>query len=274
MVCCGLVKQVCCNTAACNMQVTLLTALLRASKIKRRCCVSVTLWKLAEFERTLQEFGILQSQVCDREHAQCCNKPCHVSFHSTMTCTSCTFKILLSDQCLIRLRCRCIIDRKQRTFDAESCRLLCNFAEVVVREIEKNDARVSSHSVPATWQSAPCHCTIQPLLQLHCRQLCTKTITCTTVQATQSVSHCPVHHRVPVAASPVCLLSGHVLDASTCSRPIKYVCAKVSYGSCGFIRKQMQFQCVLSSPSFSFGSPQQIGTGAIHAVLLLECVCA
>ncbi|KAL3143838.1 hypothetical protein ABBQ32_003662 [Trebouxia sp. C0010 RCD-2024] len=42
-----------------------------------------------------------------------------------------------------RLGSLCIIDRKQRTFDAESCRLLCNFAEVVVREIEKNDARAA-----------------------------------------------------------------------------------------------------------------------------------
>ena len=41
--------------------------------------------------------------------------------------------------------CRCIIDRKQRKFDAESCRLLCNFAEVVVKEIEKDEARVRQH---------------------------------------------------------------------------------------------------------------------------------
>ena len=40
------------------------------------------------------------------------------------------------------LMCRCIIDRKERQFDAESCRLLCNFAEVVVREIQKEDAKV------------------------------------------------------------------------------------------------------------------------------------
>ena len=37
---------------------------------------------------------------------------------------------------------RCIIDRQQKQFDAESCRLLCNFAEVVVQEILKYDARV------------------------------------------------------------------------------------------------------------------------------------
>ena len=46
------------------------------------------------------------------------------------------------------LTCRCIIDRKQRHFDAESCRLLCNFAEVVVRELEKDEARVSSSPSP------------------------------------------------------------------------------------------------------------------------------
>ena len=40
------------------------------------------------------------------------------------------------------LLCRCIIERQQRRFDAESCRLLCNFAEVVVREIEKDEAQV------------------------------------------------------------------------------------------------------------------------------------
>lgn len=46
------------------------------------------------------------------------------------------------------LTCRCIIDRKQRHFDAESCRLLCNFAEVVVRELEKDEARVSCFLPP------------------------------------------------------------------------------------------------------------------------------
>ena len=65
------------------------------------------------------------------------------------------------------LTCRCIIDRKQRTFDAESCRVLCNFAEVVVREIEKNEARVTcliafaaytrhQHHVVATDRSLVC----------------------------------------------------------------------------------------------------------------------
>lgn len=42
--------------------------------------------------------------------------------------------------------CRCVIDRRPRQFDAESCNLLCNFAEVVVREIEKEKLRVRSRS--------------------------------------------------------------------------------------------------------------------------------
>lgn len=42
-----------------------------------------------------------------------------------------------------RLGSLCIIDRKQRHFDAESCRLLCNFAEVVVRELEKDEAKAA-----------------------------------------------------------------------------------------------------------------------------------
>ncbi len=40
--------------------------------------------------------------------------------------------------------CRCAIDTQPRSFDAESCNLLCNFAEMVVREIEKEKVRVSS----------------------------------------------------------------------------------------------------------------------------------
>ena len=40
-------------------------------------------------------------------------------------------------------RCgRCCIDTKPRKFDAESANLLCNFAEMVVREIEKEKMRV------------------------------------------------------------------------------------------------------------------------------------
>ena len=41
-----------------------------------------------------------------------------------------------------RLGSLCVIDPKPRTFDAESCNLLCNFAEMVVREIEKEKLRV------------------------------------------------------------------------------------------------------------------------------------
>ena len=41
-----------------------------------------------------------------------------------------------------RPRRRCCIDTKPRKFDAESANLLCNFAEMVVREIEKEKARV------------------------------------------------------------------------------------------------------------------------------------
>ncbi|KAK9843847.1 hypothetical protein WJX84_006057 [Apatococcus fuscideae] len=37
----------------------------------------------------------------------------------------------------------CVIDRRPRQFDAESCNLLCNFAEVVVREIEKEKLRAN-----------------------------------------------------------------------------------------------------------------------------------
>ncbi|DBB02594.1 hypothetical protein WJX82_002554 [Trebouxia sp. C0006] len=43
----------------------------------------------------------------------------------------------------VRLGSLCIIDRQQKQFDAESCRLLCNFAEVVVQEILKYDARAA-----------------------------------------------------------------------------------------------------------------------------------
>lgn len=47
--------------------------------------------------------------------------------------------------------CRCIIDKKARKFDAESCRLLSNFAEVVVREIEKDEERVCTFTPVAAW---------------------------------------------------------------------------------------------------------------------------
>eukprot|EP00891_Asterochloris_glomerata_P001527 jgi/Astpho2/1527/Aster-05401 len=42
-----------------------------------------------------------------------------------------------------RLGSLCVIDKKPRHFDAESCNLLCNFAEVVVREIEKEKLRAN-----------------------------------------------------------------------------------------------------------------------------------
>ena len=41
-----------------------------------------------------------------------------------------------------RLGSLCIIDRKPRTLDAESCNVLCNFAEVIIRELEKDRLRV------------------------------------------------------------------------------------------------------------------------------------
>jgi hypothetical protein len=34
--------------------------------------------------------------------------------------------------------CRCIIDRQPRKFDAESCNVLANLAEMVTREIERD----------------------------------------------------------------------------------------------------------------------------------------
>ncbi|KAL0041901.1 hypothetical protein WJX79_008318 [Trebouxia sp. C0005] len=43
----------------------------------------------------------------------------------------------------VRLGSLCIIDHQQKQFDAESCRLLCNFAEIVVQEILKYDARAA-----------------------------------------------------------------------------------------------------------------------------------
>ena len=38
------------------------------------------------------------------------------------------------------LPCRCILDSKPRTIDAEQCNLLCNLAELVVREMERESA--------------------------------------------------------------------------------------------------------------------------------------
>ena len=42
----------------------------------------------------------------------------------------------------LRLGSLCVIDREPRDLDADQLNVLCNFAEVVVREIEKDAARV------------------------------------------------------------------------------------------------------------------------------------
>lgn len=49
---------------------------------------------------------------------------------------------LVTEDSRIRLGSLCVIDLKPRQFDAESCTVLANFAEVVVREIEKEKMRV------------------------------------------------------------------------------------------------------------------------------------
>ena len=70
-------------------------------------------------------------------------------FH--LHCTSCSPSCsLLQSQAGLsckRPRRRCCIDTKPRKFDAESANLLCNFAEMVVREIEKEKARVRLYSI-------------------------------------------------------------------------------------------------------------------------------
>lgn len=43
-----------------------------------------------------------------------------------------------------RMGSLCIIDRKARTLDAESCNVLCNFAEIVVRQIEKTTTSLTA----------------------------------------------------------------------------------------------------------------------------------
>lgn len=43
-----------------------------------------------------------------------------------------------------RMGSLCIIDRKPRTLDAESCNVLCNFAEIVVRQIEKTTTSLTA----------------------------------------------------------------------------------------------------------------------------------
>lgn len=40
--------------------------------------------------------------------------------------------------CICVGACRCIIDDKPRQFDANSCNMLANMAEMVLREIEKD----------------------------------------------------------------------------------------------------------------------------------------
>ena len=42
----------------------------------------------------------------------------------------------------IRLGSLCIIDRKPRELEAHSCNVLINFAEIVVRELEKDRVKV------------------------------------------------------------------------------------------------------------------------------------
>ena len=49
----------------------------------------------------------------------------------------------LIDSTGCRLGSLCVLDRAPRNFDAENCNVLCNFAEVVVREMEKDKLRVS-----------------------------------------------------------------------------------------------------------------------------------
>lgn len=56
---------------------------------------------------------------------------------------------LVTEDSRIRLGSLCVIDLKPRQFDAESCTVLANFAEVVVREIEKEKMRVIVGRVPS-----------------------------------------------------------------------------------------------------------------------------
>lgn len=48
----------------------------------------------------------------------------------------------------LRLGSLCVIDREPRDLDAEQLNVLCNFAEVVVREIEKDAVRVRAPRLP------------------------------------------------------------------------------------------------------------------------------
>ena len=62
----------------------------------------------------------------------------------------------------MRLGSLCVIDKEPRHLDAEQLMVLANFAEVVVREIEKDIARVSH--LTYRWchrGTASCHCCCQ-----------------------------------------------------------------------------------------------------------------
>jgi hypothetical protein len=45
--------------------------------------------------------------------------------------------------------CRCVIDRKPRVFDAESCMMLTNMGQMVVRELEKDAALAAQTQMSA-----------------------------------------------------------------------------------------------------------------------------
>ena len=66
----------------------------------------------------------------------------------------------LIDSSGFRLGSLCVLDHAPREFDAENCNVLCNFAEVVVREIEKDKRRVRA-AISIAILSAP---------QLHAEQ--------------------------------------------------------------------------------------------------------
>lgn len=73
--------------------------------------------------------------------------PCHARFRDNPLVTGPPHILFYAGAPLVtvegyRLGSLCVIDREPRRFDAESCNLLCNFAEMVVREIEKEKTRV------------------------------------------------------------------------------------------------------------------------------------
>ena len=65
--------------------------------------------------------------------------------------------------------CRCIIDKVPRQLSAESCALLCNFAEMVVREIERDKVlpvlHTACHSLHHS-HPTPLHCRLSRCLQV------------------------------------------------------------------------------------------------------------